>query len=110
MPGAVPEGAEPNGSTVVLSSFGGLQRSRATMVSPKSVEELRQTLVNAARAGRRVTLRGGGHSFDSQALSDDVAISAAKLAAIGAIDVAKGLITTDGGATWGALLNALAAH
>jgi decaprenylphospho-beta-D-ribofuranose 2-oxidase len=89
-----------------LFSYAGLDSATAHVLQPASVDELRRIFAHARAAGRRVTLRGGGHSFDAQALGDDLVVS---MRAFDDIDVraAEARVTVGPGATWGAILRAL---
>lgn len=63
---------------------------------------------NGNAAPRRVTIRGGGHSFDAQALGSDVIMSMAKFAAIQLVpDATVPHARVGGGATWGAIVTTL---
>lgn len=89
-----------------LFSYAGLDSAEAQVLRPASVDELRRIFAHAREAGRRVTLRGGGHSFDAQALGDDLVVS---MRAFDRIDVRadERRVTVGPGATWGAILHEL---
>ena len=91
-----------------LTSYGG-EVAHAEVYSPRSVEQLRTILREVRDRGARVTFRGGGCAFDSQALSDDVVVSLAAMDAI-EIDPAAGTVTAGPGATWGSVLEAALRH
>lgn len=61
-----------------LTSYGG-EAARCGLISPDSAEALAGLLARASRAGRRITFRGGGCSFDTQALSSELVVSLDRL-------------------------------
>lgn len=91
-----------------LSCYSGLYESVADVFAPANVEELRRVLAYAQACRKRVTFRAGGHSFDGQALGDDVVIS---LAAMKKIEVltsgGEPRVRVGPGATWGDILAAV---
>ena len=89
-----------------LHGYGGRHHIRAAVARPRSRGELRETLLRAAREGRRVTIRGGGQSIDDRALGGDLVISTARLDSI-EVDAAAACVTVGPGATWGAILRRL---
>ncbi len=48
-----------------LLSYGGLDSANASVFEPKTLEELQQLLQRLQAEKRRVTVRGGGYSFDA---------------------------------------------
>lgn len=86
-----------------LDCFSGIYASRAEVFRPRTVDELRRVFAHAGQAERRVTLRAGGHCFDSQALGDDLVISLERLDQIEVLEGEK-KIRVGPGATWGAIL------
>ena len=58
-----------------LGCYSRLYTSSAQVLEPASVDELRQIFDLARKEKRRVTFRAGGHSFDAQALGDDLVVS-----------------------------------
>lgn len=88
-----------------LDCYTGLYESRAWVLKPDSVEQLRRVLVYARDTGRRVTLRAGANSFDGQALGDDLVISMERLNAIEVLDGEK--VRVGPGARWGEIFAAL---
>lgn len=69
-----------------LTCYSGLYASTGDVFAPRTIEELRRVLAYARASHRRVTFRAAGHSFDGQALGDDVVIS---LAAMKTIEVLR---------------------
>lgn len=59
---------------VTLQSYSGLHVMRAELHEIATVRELVALLSRARKQGRRVTMHGAGLSFDSQALSADLAV------------------------------------
>jgi stearoyl-CoA desaturase (delta-9 desaturase) len=60
----------PREASKTLFSYSRLRNARpAEIRAPRSVDEVASLLERAAREGRRATLRGGGRSFDDQALN-----------------------------------------
>src|SRR5918992_1420713 len=60
--------------TSELGCYSELYSARARVFVPADIEELRRIFAYAREGGRRVTIRGGGHSFDAQALGDDIVV------------------------------------
>ena len=86
-----------------LDCYSGLYSTRARVLEPADLEELRRIFAYAREAGRRVTLRAGGHSFDAQALGDDLVVSMMRFDAIEVFADEKRM-RVGAGATWGAIL------
>src|SRR5919107_6071901 len=97
--------AKPRGSTELdwtrerLGCYTGLYEAEARVVTPRSVDELREVFRQAREEGRRVTLRAGGNSFDAQALNDDIVVSMTGLDSIEV--VGDELVRVGPGARWG---------
>lgn len=92
-----------------LGCYSGLYSARARVFEPADVEDLRAIFAYAGAAGRKVTFRAGGHSFDGQALGDDLVVSMLNLHSIEVLaDEAK--VRVGPGATWGAILAKLEPH
>jgi decaprenylphospho-beta-D-ribofuranose 2-oxidase len=89
-----------------LESYTGLYSTHALVLYPKNRDEVRCIFDWASARNRRVTLRAGGHSFDSQALGDDLVMSMARLTEIEP-DVSNKLVRVGAGATWGEILKRL---
>ncbi|HZA88743.1 MAG TPA: FAD-binding oxidoreductase [Solirubrobacterales bacterium] len=86
-----------------LGCYSALYSTRAPVRAPADVEQLRRIFTYAREAGRRVTLRAGAHSFDGQALGDDLVVSMLRLDSIEVLaDERK--VRVGPGATWGAIL------
>jgi decaprenylphospho-beta-D-ribofuranose 2-oxidase len=88
--------------TEKLRSYGG-DEVDARVYRPGTVDELRAVLAAAGRHRKRVTFRGGGHAFDTQALNDDVVISLEALTSI-EVDAARATVTAGPGARWGQIV------
>jgi decaprenylphospho-beta-D-ribofuranose 2-oxidase len=85
-----------------LGSYSGLYSARARVFAPVDIEQLRRVFAYARQRGRRVTLRSGGHSFDAQALGDDIVVSMMRFDSIDVLaDERK--VRVGAGATWGAI-------
>ncbi len=85
-----------------LGCYSGRYSARAQVFTPADLEELRQIFAYAREGGRRVTFRAGGHSFDGQALGDDLVVSIMRLDSIEVLPDRK--LRVGAGATWGAIL------
>ena len=97
------------GTDEELGCYSGLYSTRARLVTPRTKEELRQRFAEA-RAGRRsVTLRAGGHCFDSQALGSDIAISMLGMDSIEVL-ASEHKVRVGSGARWGDILAELKPH
>jgi FAD/FMN-containing dehydrogenase len=72
---------------------------------PESHERLRDVLAFARGRGWRVSLRGAGLSFDTQAVGKDLCVVLDRLGGI-TIDPVAGTATVGPGATWGDILDA----
>jgi decaprenylphospho-beta-D-ribofuranose 2-oxidase len=55
----------------IFRSFGRCESSESFGLRPASIPEVQQAFGRASAAKQRVTLRGGGHSFDGQAIQAD---------------------------------------
>src|SRR5262245_43248844 len=69
-----------------IGCYTGLYEARASVARPRSVEELRDVFHQARESGRRVTIRGGGHSFDSQPIGNEIVVSTEHLNSIELLD------------------------
>jgi decaprenylphospho-beta-D-ribofuranose 2-oxidase len=88
-----------------LGCYSGLYSSEAEVRTPTDVDELRAIFAEARDAGRRVTFRAAGHSFDGQSLGGDLVVSMLGMDSIEVLD--DGRMKVGPGATWGAILAAL---
>jgi decaprenylphospho-beta-D-ribofuranose 2-oxidase len=88
-----------------LGCYSGLYSTRARVLTPESLEQLRRIFAYARGAGRRVTLRAGARSFDGQALGDDLVVSMMHFDSIEVL--ANERVRVGPGATWGAILATL---
>ena len=82
-----------------VGCYTGLYEGRAWVVAPDSVEQLREIFAYSRESGRRVTIRGGGHSFDAQPIGDDLVISTERLNSIELLDGDR--VRVGPGAKWG---------
>lgn len=90
-----------------LKSYGRVQTSYSEVHAPGSVEEVRGLLDRARREKRRLTFRGGGSSFDSQSLNDDLVVGLDRMNRILEIDPVRRRLTVEPGARWGAVVDRL---
>jgi FAD/FMN-containing dehydrogenase/CRP-like cAMP-binding protein len=96
--------APPRAEETRITSYGGWQSSRAERRVVHSVEQIRDVLLEGRR--RVVTLRGGGLSFDEQALGDGVVLELEGFDEI-RFDPATGQLRVGAGARWGDVVAAL---
>ena len=89
-----------------LTCYSGLYSSAGLVFEPDGEEHVRRILDYAARVGRKVTCRGGGHAFDGQALGGDLVISMARINAI-EVFADERRVQVGAGASWGGILAAL---
>lgn len=92
--------------TTCVSGWGGGPRTPMTLVHPQSIDELHESVVRAGATG--AIARGMGRSYgDAAQLRGGTVVDITGLRAFG-LDAANGILTADGGATFAALLAALA--
>jgi decaprenylphospho-beta-D-ribofuranose 2-oxidase len=91
-----------------VGCYTGLFEGQAWVLTPESVRELQEIFAYARRAGRRVTMRGGGHSFDAQPIGDDLVVSTERLNSIELLPDDR--VRVGPGATWGAIFAATQPH
>ena len=89
-----------------LDCYSGLYSTRARVLEPADLEQLRRIFAYARESGCRVTLRAGGHSFDAQALGDDLVVSMMRFDAI-EVFADQERMRVGAGATWGCILRRL---
>ena len=82
-----------------IGCYTGLFEAKASVVRPSNVNELREVFRRARESGRRVTMRGGGHSFDAQPIGDDIVVSTERMNSIELLPDDR--IRVGPGATWG---------
>ncbi|MEV7441268.1 D-arabinono-1,4-lactone oxidase [Streptomyces sp. NPDC091204] len=87
---------------------GNVTATPARVVTPASVEELREAVRRAAEEGLRVKAVGTGHSFTAAAATDGVLVRPQALAGIRAVDRTAGTVTVEAGTTLRDLNRALA--
>src|SRR5690606_21365683 len=81
----------------------------AVVLRPRDVDDVRRAVRAAAADGRPVAVRGGGHSFARLGTVDDGLVI--DLAALDGVRlVGSDRVVVGGGATWGAVAQALARH
>lgn len=85
-----------------LGCYSGRYSSRAEVLTPADVDELGRIFAYARETGRRVTLRAGAHSFDGQAIGDDLVVSMLGFNTIEVLPEEK--LCVGPGARWGAIL------
>lgn len=100
----------PGGLAIVehFSSFGRCASGRSMAERPACIDDVRAVFDRAAREHRHVTIRGGGHSFDGQALHEGDTGSQIVLRTdmFTRIDFGPGpLVTVGAGAKWGDILS-----
>lgn len=102
-----PPSEQPEWAT--MTCYSGLASFRAELHRPASLAAVAEVLDTARRQGRRVTLRGEGLSFDTQAMGSDVVLSLRRFDEI-EVDAEARTVTVGAGATWGAIVAATAPH
>jgi decaprenylphospho-beta-D-ribofuranose 2-oxidase len=88
-----------------LESYSGLESAHRLVLRPATEDQVRAVFLYASEFGRRLTLHGGGHSFDAQALGDDLIVSLERLNRIDVL--ADGTVEVGPGATWGQIVREL---
>jgi decaprenylphospho-beta-D-ribofuranose 2-oxidase len=88
-----------------LGCYSELYSTRAEVVTPADVDELRAVFAHAREHGRSIALRAGAHSFDGQSLGDDLVVSMLGLDSIEVLPERR--IRVGPGASWGAILATL---
>jgi decaprenylphospho-beta-D-ribofuranose 2-oxidase len=92
-----------------LDCYSRLYTAHARVLAPTDLEELRRIFACARAEGRRVTLRGGGHSFDAQALGDDLVVSMRRFDSVELLGD-ESRLRVGAGATWGEIFAKLEPH
>lgn len=105
---APPEGPEADeGPTWELQeSYSGLHAVRAERHVARSLSDINEVFGKARRQGRRVTLRGAGLSFDTQAMGAEISLVAGSAEL--SVDAEAGTFTTGASTRWGSVVAALA--
>jgi len=96
-------------ATEKLDCYSRLYTAHAEVASPRNADELADHFAHAREMGRKVTLRAGAHSFDAQALGDDLVISMLNMNEIEVL-ADEGKVRVGSGATWGSVLAELKPH
>ncbi|MFO0600737.1 MAG: FAD-binding protein [Myxococcaceae bacterium] len=104
--GATPTSSGPTWENVF--SYSGLHSVRTEIHRAQSVREMVATLTTARKQGRRVVVRGGGLSFDNQAMYGDLTLVLNGFDEV-VIDKENNLVTVGAGARWGDVLPKLEA-
>jgi decaprenylphospho-beta-D-ribofuranose 2-oxidase len=86
-----------------LHCYSELYSTKARVLYPQEVDQLRRIFDYARTGGHRVTLRAGGHSFDAQSLGTDVVVS---MTSFDGIEVHRDqrTVRVGPGATWGSIV------
>ncbi len=71
----------------------------ATLARPRTEDEIRSVLADAARAGLTVKVRGAGHSFTDIACTDGVMVSLDRYNRVLDVDRGAGTVTVEAGIT-----------
>lgn len=95
------------GSGTWANWSGELSCSPAEVVRPRTVEELREAVLRAADAGRRVRVAGAGHSFTPVVPTDGTLVRLDALDRVLDVDRSAGTVTVQAGASLHALSRAL---
>ena len=91
-----------------LWPYTNLSSAEADLRVPRDEDELKQIFEEARAQQRKVALRGGGHSFDTQSLGNDIVVSMEQFKRID--PVANDCVAVRGADTWGDILRSLQAQ
>jgi decaprenylphospho-beta-D-ribofuranose 2-oxidase len=94
----------------VVGCYSGLYSEKVRVLKPATECQLERIFAHAAQNNLRVTIRGGGHSFDAQSIGDDLVVSMQGWNTIDPPDMDAQTIRVGPGATWGSILRALQPH
>src|SRR5512133_914821 len=83
-----------------LESYSGLDSADRLVLLPDTKTQLKAIFGYAREFGRRITLHGGGHSFDAQSIGDDLVVSLERWHKIHPPQP-DGTVRVEPGATWG---------
>jgi decaprenylphospho-beta-D-ribofuranose 2-oxidase len=89
-----------------LESYSGLESADRVVFLPADQDELAAVFAYAGDFGRKITLHGGGHSFDAQAIGDDLVVSLERWNTV--YVEPDGTVLAAPGATWGDVFKVLA--
>jgi FAD-linked oxidoreductase len=93
------------------TTWGGTFQARpASVVTPRSTDEVAELVATAARNGMTVKAVGTGHSFTDIAITDGLLIRPGGMTALRSVDTGSGLVTVEGGLLLCHLNAMLAAH
>lgn len=85
--------------------------SPAAVLRARTVADVQAAVLAAARSGRPLAVRGGGHGFPGFGTNDGgLVLDLAGLAEVELIDPERRLVRIGGGATWGQVVDVLAPH
>ena len=91
-------GRQQDGSASLWRNWAGDQTcTPASRIRLRNREELAAAIVDAASAGRKVSVAGSGHSFTDTAMSGDTMIDAGALSGVIDADPSSGLVKVGGG-------------
>ena len=100
--------------TEVIRSYGRCATGTSQVYRPASIGEVSEVFDAARQAERRVVIRGGGHSFDGQAVQEGDEGSEIVLSSDNfdpdRIEFGNGTVTLGAGVTWGNYLKTELAH
>jgi decaprenylphospho-beta-D-ribofuranose 2-oxidase len=91
-----------------VGCYTGLFEAHASVARPENLDDLREVFRRARETGRRLTMRGGGHSFDAQPVGDDIVVSTEHLDSIEILDGDR--VRVGPGAKWGQIFAATEPH
>ena len=91
-----------------VGCYTNLFEQQAWVLKPESVDQLRKIFSMAHDSRRRVTMRGGGHSFDAQPIGDDLVVSTERMNSIELLPDDR--VRVGPGATWGEIFAATQPH
>lgn len=89
-------------------SYSGLHAMRTERHLAQSLADITEVFGKARRQGRRVTLRGAGLSFDTQAMGSELSLVAGSGEL--SVDTESDTFTVGASTTWGQIVKALAPH
>jgi FAD/FMN-containing dehydrogenase len=87
-----------------------IDRRPAVIVRCRSAADVAATVRFARAAGAEISVRGGGHNVGGLAVADGAVMIDLAEMKNAAVDPGAGIVTAEGGMTWGELNDATAAH
>jgi decaprenylphospho-beta-D-ribofuranose 2-oxidase len=91
----------------LVTSYSALSSKTVRVLKPRTEEELKRIFAHARAECLRVTIRGGGHSFDAQSIGDDLMVSMEHWTRIDEVVPGANTIKVQPGVTWGEILKKL---